>query len=239
MSFIDAFLELTADKPREIIRLLKLIKEVDQRSTETSKVLENDQKIFFARRSKHTAEAQVELKRKINENFNLMSTLSELKSEILNEITTLLTTYTLVPMNSIIKKGESEVKAHEQSNPQSLHIESNLSKSVVITKKKTNENKFVGKKTSRTKSEYSDSDFIPNNTTNNTEEEQVYCKCKSGAYGDMIGCDNKKCPIQWFHYGCVGIKEKPDNSQHWYCSPECKSQALMEERNNRKRKKKA
>jgi chromatin modification-related protein YNG2 len=46
----------------------------------------------------------------------------------------------------------------------------------------------------------------------------LYCFCNKQSFGDMIGCDNKDCPYQWFHIECVGVKTPlPDK---WYC-PEC------------------
>lgn len=50
------------------------------------------------------------------------------------------------------------------------------------------------------------------------EEETVYCFCRLGSFGNMIGCDNEECPIEWFHYSCVGLTEPPRGS--WYC-PTC------------------
>mmetsp|Transcript_32695 Transcript_32695/g.92753 ORF Transcript_32695/g.92753 Transcript_32695/m.92753 type:complete len:214 (-) Transcript_32695:53-694(-) len=49
--------------------------------------------------------------------------------------------------------------------------------------------------------------------------EPVYCYCKKVSYGEMIGCDNEDCPIEWFHYGCVGI-HPDDVPETWYCN-EC------------------
>ncbi|KAL9965941.1 hypothetical protein ACROYT_G029808 [Oculina patagonica] len=46
-------------------------------------------------------------------------------------------------------------------------------------------------------------------------EEDVYCFCQQPEFGDMIACDNKQCPIEWFHYPCVGIMREPPG--HWYC----------------------
>jgi hypothetical protein len=34
--------------------------------------------------------------------------------------------------------------------------------------------------------------------------EPTYCTCSRVSYGDMIGCDSETCPIEWFHYECVG-----------------------------------
>ncbi|EPQ19747.1 Inhibitor of growth protein 3 [Myotis brandtii] len=53
------------------------------------------------------------------------------------------------------------------------------------------------------------------------EKEQV-------SYGEMVGCDNQDCPIEWFHYGCVGLTEAPKGK--WYC-PQCT--AAMKRRGSR------
>lgn len=54
---------------------------------------------------------------------------------------------------------------------------------------------------------------------------RVYCYCRR-AYDEaqgMIGCDGANCPIEWFHFECVGILVPPSGS--WYC-PSCKHQPL-------------
>ncbi|KAK2187789.1 hypothetical protein NP493_154g03011 [Ridgeia piscesae] len=48
--------------------------------------------------------------------------------------------------------------------------------------------------------------------------EPRYCVCNDVSYGDMVGCDNEDCPIEWFHYGCVGLNQAPKGK--WYC-PQC------------------
>ena len=35
----------------------------------------------------------------------------------------------------------------------------------------------------------------------------------------MVGCDNDDCVMEWFHYACVGLTEKPVGK--WYC-PQCR-----------------
>ena len=54
MSFIDDFLDLTATFPREIVRLVKLIKEVDERSVEYAKRLGEELKLFLAKQKSHS-----------------------------------------------------------------------------------------------------------------------------------------------------------------------------------------
>ena len=48
--------------------------------------------------------------------------------------------------------------------------------------------------------------------------EPVYCVCQQVSYGEMIGCDNQDCPIEWFHFGCMDLHTKPKGK--WYC-PKC------------------
>ena len=36
--------------------------------------------------------------------------------------------------------------------------------------------------------------------------EPLYCACRRVSFGDMIGCENSECKIEWFHFRCVGIK---------------------------------
>ena len=48
--------------------------------------------------------------------------------------------------------------------------------------------------------------------------EPTYCLCQQVSYGEMIGCDNNDCSIEWFHFGCMQLTSKPKGK--WYC-PKC------------------
>ncbi|XP_024081050.1 inhibitor of growth protein 5 isoform X2 [Cimex lectularius] len=48
--------------------------------------------------------------------------------------------------------------------------------------------------------------------------EPTYCLCHQVSYGEMIGCDNPDCPIEWFHFACVNLTTKPKGK--WFC-PKC------------------
>ncbi|XP_027009310.1 inhibitor of growth protein 5-like isoform X1 [Tachysurus fulvidraco] len=48
--------------------------------------------------------------------------------------------------------------------------------------------------------------------------EPTYCLCAQVSYGEMIGCDNADCPIEWFHFACVCLTTKPKGK--WFC-PRC------------------
>jgi inhibitor of growth protein 4 len=46
--------------------------------------------------------------------------------------------------------------------------------------------------------------------------EPTYSFCNQVSYGEMVACNNRDCKIEWFHFGCVGLKEQPNRK--WYCS---------------------
>ncbi len=49
--------------------------------------------------------------------------------------------------------------------------------------------------------------------------EPTYCLCEQVSFGEMIGCDNDECTIEWFHFSCVDLHHKPKGK--WYC-PKCR-----------------
>lgn len=46
-------------------------------------------------------------------------------------------------------------------------------------------------------------------------DDNVYCFCRQGSRGNMIGCDGSDCDIEWFHLDCVGLSAPPSGT--WYC----------------------
>ncbi|WVQ95037.1 hypothetical protein IAU59_002129 [Kwoniella sp. CBS 9459] len=46
--------------------------------------------------------------------------------------------------------------------------------------------------------------------------EPRYCYCNQVSYGQMVGCDNDECPIEWFHIACTGLQQPPTGK--WYCT---------------------
>lgn len=48
-------------------------------------------------------------------------------------------------------------------------------------------------------------------------DEPTYCFCNRISFGEMIGCDNDDCPIEWFHLACVGLTPETKPKGKWYC----------------------
>ena len=66
---------------------------------------------------------------------------------------------------------------------------------------------------------------------NDEEDKTLYCFCQRVSFGEMVACDGANCKYEWFHYGCVGLKEPPKGT--WYC-PDC-TQELAKNKQKRKR----
>lgn len=55
------------------------------------------------------------------------------------------------------------------------------------------------------------------NLQDSAEPKALFCLCQREAFGDMVACDNQDCPMEWFHFACMRIKEKPVGV--WFCPP--------------------
>ncbi|CAI4064687.1 hypothetical protein SUVZ_08G1050 [Saccharomyces uvarum] len=67
-----------------------------------------------------------------------------------------------------------------------------------------------------------------------TDQEEVYCFCRKTSYGPMVACDCPACPFEWFHYGCVNLKNAPKGK--WYCSEDCEKIAKQRSKSKRQKK---
>ncbi|KAG7691934.1 hypothetical protein KL930_002846 [Ogataea haglerorum] len=69
-----------------------------------------------------------------------------------------------------------------------------------------------------------------------TPPQEQYCVCRGPSMGKMIACDNSSCPIEWFHYKCVGLYADPGDKR-WFCSPECEQKYKNRIARKRRRRK--
>ncbi|PAV83935.1 hypothetical protein WR25_02122 [Diploscapter pachys] len=60
---------------------------------------------------------------------------------------------------------------------------------------------------------------VRNTRNQKDDDEPTYCFCSRISFGEMIGCDNEKCEIEWFHFECIGLTTKPKGK--WFC-PNCR-----------------
>jgi len=117
-----------------------------------------------------------------------------------------------------LSQTESEEEVEEEKRSKKKNLKDGK-------KKKGREEDKKKKKPKNQKSEMSGSQ-ASSNLTVPTEvldmpvdpNEPTYCVCQQVSYGEMIGCDNQDCPIEWFHFGCMNLTTKPKGK--WYC-PKC------------------
>ena len=64
-------------------------------------------------------------------------------------------------------------------------------------------------------------------------DELTWCFCDQVESGKMICCDNENCPLQWFHYLCLGINCAPKGK--WFC-PDCRKLPEFQTKRGRGRK---
>ena len=60
---------------------------------------------------------------------------------------------------------------------------------------------------------------INNGNKADQSTEPVYCYCRCPSYGEMVGCDNPTCTMEWFHFNCLKLDSEP-KTKKWYC-PDC------------------
>ncbi|WVQ93785.1 hypothetical protein IAU59_000863 [Kwoniella sp. CBS 9459] len=61
--------------------------------------------------------------------------------------------------------------------------------------------------------------FVPKEVAYVDEaDSKTYCTCGQVSYGEMIGCDDDDCDIEWYHLGCVDLDKTPEGN--WIC-PRC------------------
>ena len=248
MSFIDKFLDVTTNLPREIIRLLKLYKSVEERSRNLNTNLKN-LRVRYLKEIKEKDQNTKEILIMIDKNYKELLTLSDYKQELIKELKYILEVDFLKKLGPIIEEGQKEcqeIKDQLTSSNMNLPYGANSFANPNFTKptieeqslsefneKKKKSDKSLGIKTNRSnksrikKRNLENSKYFGEEEEPIGEENEVFCTCKGQSYGLMISCDHCK---KWFHYGCVGI-ESGKEPKNWFC-PDCQSS------NNKKKKKK-
>jgi len=111
-------------------------------------------------------------------------------------------------------REKDKEREREKDNGEKKQDEKKLDrkeKNAKVVKKTPKQNTKVKKKKKKEKESVSEDMAID-------PDELTYCLCNRVSFGDMIGCDNDDCVIEWFHFGCVNLTTKPKGK--WYC-PGC------------------
>ncbi|KAG9053291.1 hypothetical protein FS842_008392 [Serendipita sp. 407] len=67
------------------------------------------------------------------------------------------------------------------------------------------------------------------------EDSKLYCICGQQSFGEMIGCDDSECEIEWFHLQCLGLDSPPPGQDIFVC-PQCRARRAKGTRKPGKKK---
>ena len=250
MSFIDKFLDVTTNLPREIVRLLKLYKFVEERSRNINESLKNIRIKYLKDLKEKNQEEENIFKITHDKKYKELLNLSDYKQSLINELKYILEYNFLKKIEPIIEEGQKECQEQlltsNMNLPYSLNTYQNSNYNKVTTEeksisefneKKKKNDKMLGNKTNRqNKNKVRRRNYPEYNEgmMQNDEEHEVFCTCKRQSFGPMIACEI--CG-KWFHFECVGIDE--DNEpENWFCAECTKKNNNNNINNNVKKKKK-
>jgi len=214
---LEDFLELAEDLPSEVADKLNKIKLLDEKAEHLkSKCLKKKKKVFTSMKMKEGDENDHQKALDgINKDFMKIVEMHKKKKEIADNMENLISRYERKLDSDILKckreleeenPGVTEVIENRVNNPKTPPLQQAPKKRP--SKKPRGKNRF----SVEIKQEVEQPERQAKN-------EEKFCKCNQVSYGNMIACDAEGCPIQWFHYGCVGISEAPTGE--WFC-PDCR-----------------
>ena len=226
MSFIDKFLDITNNIPREIVRLLKLYKFVEERFCEINTSLKGLRNRYLnSIKTKDSKDSEIKIQ--IDKYYKELLSLSDYKQNLIKDIEYILENHFSKKLPQIIEEGQKECKEQIISSNLNLPYGAN-SFTNSIYNNATNEDKSIseinekgilGNKTKKptkkkNKLKNINSPEYSEDLAINQEENEVYCICNGASNGEMmIECDD--CG-KWFHHACVNITpgKEPDK---WSC----------------------
>ena len=226
--FINKFLELAEPIPRKLIRHLKLLKEVEKISYNLNETLKERREQYLEKLREKSLKRNITLK-SIKTLYKELLSLSDYKTEIINEIKYILENEFVNKINPIIEEGQNELElnikkiTYEDNNTTSV-TDNEINPKKLLNKKKNRS--YIKKSKEKEKEKEKENIHIENiNKIRDLKDlKDVYCKCKRESYGKMIQCDNPECG-EWFHYECIGLKESYEPKEEWFYSDKCRLKA--------------
>ncbi|WPT12378.1 Inhibitor of growth protein 5 [Picochlorum sp. SENEW3] len=242
-SYLRAFIEGVTELPDELKRHFRGLRELDARVNSLQKKLDEDMVLQLknaaaapvsngkAKRQKSNAQKGVQdqdigdpdLARRIHENMNQIMMISEEKVKRAQQV------YDLVDQH--IRKLDKDLKnfgAEVSKERDRLDIP------VPVREQKNTVDLSSGRKRKETPRSDAEApvEVDPNMSAEQLYQEALavtdpnepkYCYCNRISFGEMIACENDDCPIEWFHFGCVGLTPENRPVGQWFCD-ECKAE---------------
>jgi len=206
-TYLENYLESVSSLPQEVRRNFALLHELDSRSQEIISRVEVDSKAYL-KNAKRQREQNSEEEKRIKADLNQCLELGDEKVQLSIQ------TYELVDkhirrLDQDLKKFEAELQL-EQGEKLDFKSSKYEKKSMETPNGKTHRKK-IGT------SNVDGSTWMPPDARVLSVDidmpidphEPTYCICNRVSFGEMVGCDNPDCKIEWFHFECVGLSHNP------------------------------
>jgi len=233
--YLETFLESLEPLPAELQRNFKLMTELDQRTEAEVKKISHESEEYMNHVNSLKPNEKVKRFNSIHDRFQKAKDFSDDKVQLAMQ------TYEMVDRH--IRKLDNELaKLDAEMKEKQAAVAASSTTSSKTTEEPVNKKKKAGKNDGKKKGlgvralfegKQEEDPVLPvvplQMLTQGSEvvldmpvdpNEPTYCVCHQVSYGEMIGCDNVDCPIEWFHFGCVGLTQKPKGK--WFC-PKCTS----------------
>ncbi|CAI5775458.1 of growth 5 [Podarcis lilfordi] len=227
--YLEHYLDSIENLPCELQRNFQLMRELDQRTEDKKAEIDSLAAQYISTVRNLSSEQRVEILQKIQNAYARCKEYSDDKVQLAMQ------TYEMVDkhirrLDADLARFEADLKDKLEGSDFENPATQNLKKGRTPKDKKssrgrgrrTSEEDVPVKKKPKRRSELADtilsvhpSDVLDMPVDPN---EPTYCLCHQVSYGEMIGCDNPDCPIEWFHFACVDLTTKPKGK--WFC-PRC------------------
>jgi len=206
-TYLENYLESVSSLPQEVRRNFALLRELDTRAQELIEKVEKNTKNYL-KNAKRPRKDDDEDEQDIKTDLKTCIELSDEKVALAVQ------TYELVDkhirrLDTDLKKFELELE-QQGSNVKDLKTAQPEKKPAEKRKSAVSPNKIEVPSDARVLNVDIDMPIDPN--------EPTYCICNRVSFGEMVGCDNTECKVEWFHFECVGLTNPPKGK--WYC-PDC------------------
>ncbi|KAI0218539.1 Inhibitor of growth protein 2 [Lamellibrachia satsuma] len=242
-TYLESYLDCTENLPDDLQRIVTHLRELDFQTNELLKDIRHHQEVYLKEGdSNQKKRSLIQIQRGLiksqeigDEKLQLVTQIIELIENRTRQLEQDLEN--LDPGTTQVSKTEEESKSATPSSTkvtskvedvadanktkrQRRQRSSTTEQTVKEEEKKQEEEERPKKKKKRkaNKKEHHAKDKSPVDPPIDPDE-PTYCLCQQVSYGEMIGCDNDACSIEWFHFNCVGLTSKPKGK--WFC-PKCR-----------------
>ncbi|GCC33882.1 inhibitor of growth protein 5a isoform X2 [Chiloscyllium punctatum] len=227
--YLEHYLDSIENLPCELQRIFHLMRDLDQRTEDKKVEIDKLATEYISNVKDLSPDQRVDQLKKIQLAYNKCREYSDDKVQLAME------TYEMVDKH--IRRLDAELARFEADLKEKLESSDYDSSAGRGNKKgrgqkdrrgsrgrgrRGSDDDMPKKKKQKAGSEYSESilKMHPSDVLDMPVDpnEPTYCLCHQVSYGEMIGCDNPDCPIEWFHFACVDLATKPKGK--WFC-PRC------------------